>query len=57
MADLTIYRLNKNNGPTPEDDLAPQIITDCRDSTLDFKKLAFVTSSALPPDSRTLISK
>ncbi len=29
----------KHNGPTPADDVAPQIITDCGNLTLDFKQL------------------
>ncbi len=29
----------KHNGPTPADDIAPQIITDCGNLTLDFKQL------------------
>ncbi len=29
----------KHNGPTPEDDIAPQIITNCGNLTLDFKQL------------------
>ncbi len=39
----------KHNGPTPADDIAPQIITDCGNLTLEF--------STLLPDSRTLVSK
>ncbi len=29
----------KHNGPTTADDIAPQIITDCGNLTLDFKQL------------------
>ncbi len=29
----------KHNGPTPADDIAPQIITECGNLTLDFKQL------------------
>ncbi len=29
----------KHNGPNPADDIAPQIITDCGNLTLDFKQL------------------
>ncbi len=29
----------KHNGPTPADDIVPQIITDCGNLTLDFKQL------------------
>ncbi len=29
----------KHNGPTPADDIAPQIITDCGNLTLDLKQL------------------
>ncbi len=29
----------KHNGPTPADDIAPQIITDCENLTLDLKQL------------------
>ncbi len=35
----------KLNGPTPADDIAPQIITDCRSLTLDFKQLGLRASS------------
>ncbi len=28
----------KHNGPTPADNIAPQIITDCGNLTLDFKQ-------------------
>ncbi len=31
--------LKKHNGPIPADDIAPQIITDCGNLTLDFKQL------------------
>ncbi len=44
----------KHNGPTPADDIVPQIITDCGNLTLDFKQLEL-----LHPSSRlqTLVSK
>ncbi len=35
----------KHNGPTPADDIAPQIITDCGNLTLDFKQLVLQASS------------
>ncbi len=41
----------KHNGPTPADDIAPQIITDCGNLTLDFKKLGLWAS---PPFLQTL---
>ncbi len=31
----------KHNGPTPADDVAPQIITDCGNLTLDFMQLGY----------------
>ncbi len=34
----------KHNGPTPADDIAPQIITDCGNLTLDFKQLGLWAS-------------
>ncbi len=37
MAALTVD-FRKHNGPTPADDMAPQIITDCGNFTLDFKQ-------------------
>ncbi len=43
----------KHNGPTPADDIPPQIITECGNLTLDFKQLGLWAS----PDSRTLVSK
>ncbi len=45
----------KPNGPTPADDIAPQIITDCGNLTLDLTWAMSI--STLPPDSRTLVSK
>ncbi len=46
----------KHNGPTPADDIAPQIITDCGNLTLDFMQLGLWAS---PPflQTRTLVSK
>ncbi len=41
----------KHNGPTPADDIAPQIITDCGNLTLDFKQLGLWAS---PPFLQTL---
>ncbi len=41
----------KHNGPTPVDDIAPQIITDCGNLTLDFKQLGLWAS---PPFLQTL---
>ncbi len=52
MAELTLD-LIKHKGPTTADIMAPQIITDFRNFTLDIKQLGF----GLPPDSGTLISK
>ncbi len=34
----------KHSGPTPADDMAPQIITDCGNFTLDFKQRGFCAS-------------
>ncbi len=50
IAALTVD-FRKYSGPTPADDMAAQIITDCGSFTLDFKQ------HGLPPDSGTLISK
>ncbi len=36
---LVSWFSKKHNGPTPADDIAPQIITDCGNLTLDFKQL------------------
>ncbi len=55
MASLTVD-FRKHRGPTPSDDMAAQIITDCGNFTLDFKNMDSV-SSILPPDSGTLIYK
>ncbi len=41
----------KHNRPTPADDIAPQIITDCGNLTLDFKQLGLRAS---PPFLQTL---
>ncbi len=41
----------KHNGPTPADDITPQIITDCGNLTLDFKQLGLWAS---PPFLQTL---
>ncbi len=41
----------KHNGPTPADDIATQIITDCGNLTLDFKQLVLWAS---PPFLQTL---
>ncbi len=46
----------KHNGPTPEDDIAPQIITDCGNNTGLLATWA-MSFSTLHPDSRTLVSK
>ncbi len=43
--------LKKHNGPTPADDIAPLIITDCGNLTLDFKQLGLLAS---PPFLQTL---
>ncbi len=55
MAALTVD-LKKLGGPTPANDMAAQIITDCGNFTLDFKQHGFCVST-LFPDSGTLISK
>ncbi len=55
MAVLTVD-FRKHSGPTPADDMAAQIITDCGNFTLDFNQHGFCLST-LPPDSGTLISK
>ncbi len=55
MAALTVD-FRKHSGPTPADDIAAQIITDCGNFTLDFKQHG-CCASTLPPDSGTLISK
>ncbi len=49
--------LSKHSGPTPADDMAVQIITDCGNFTLDFQATWNLCLSTLPPDSGTLISK
>ncbi len=43
MAALTLDLIN-HNGPTPADVMAPEIITDFRNFTQDFKKLGFCAS-------------
>ncbi len=43
MAALTVD-FRKHSGPTPEDDMAAQIITDCGNFTLDFKQHGFCAS-------------
>ncbi len=43
MAALTVD-FGKHSGPTPADDIAPQIITDCGNFTLDFKQHGFCAS-------------
>ncbi len=44
MVALTVD-FRKHNGPTPADDMAAQIITDCGSFTLDFKQHGFCASS------------
>ncbi len=44
MAALTVD-FRKHSGPTPADDMAAQIITDCGNFTLDFKQHGFCASS------------
>ncbi len=46
----------KHSGPTPADDMAAQIITDCGNNT-GLQATWILCLSSLPPDSRTLISK
>ncbi len=46
-----------HNGPTPADDIAPQIITDCGNLTLDFKHLGLWASPPFLQTPRTLVSK
>ncbi len=43
MAALTVD-FRKHSGPTPANDMAAQIITDCENFTLDFKQHGFCTS-------------
>ncbi len=43
MAPLTVD-FRKHSGPTPTDDMAAQIITDCGNFTLDFKQHGFCAS-------------
>ncbi len=43
MAALTVY-FRKHSGPTPADDMAAQIFTDCGNFTLDFKQNGFCAS-------------
>ncbi len=43
MAALTVD-FRKQSGPTPADDMAAQIITDCENFTLDFKQHGFCAS-------------
>ncbi len=43
MSALTVD-FRKHSGPTPADDMAAQIITDCGNFTLDFKQHGFCTS-------------
>ncbi len=48
---------SKNSGPTPADDIAPQIITDCGNLTLDLTHATWAMSfSTLPTNSRTSVS-
>ncbi len=44
-------------GPTPADDIAPQIITDCGNLITGLQATWAMSFSTLPPDSRTLVSK
>ncbi len=54
MAALTVD-FRKHSGPTPADDMAAQIITDCGNFTLVFKQHGFwIHGFTLPPDSGTL---
>ena len=53
---VLILDLLKHSGPTPEDDMAPQIITDWKLHT-GLQATSFLCLSILPPDSGTLISK
>ncbi len=50
----TVFK--KHNGPTPADDIAPQIITDWGNNT-GLQATWAMSFSTLPPDSRTLVSK
>ncbi len=43
MAALTV-EFRKHSGPTPADDMAAQIITDCGNFTLDFRQHGFCAS-------------
>ncbi len=51
-----MFVFKKHNGPTPADDIASQIITDCGNLILDFKQLGLWAS---PPflQTRNLVSK
>ncbi len=51
LTDAVTLVFKKHNGPTPADDIAPQIITDCGNLTLDFKQLGLWAS---PPFLQTL---
>ncbi len=51
LASQVTLVFKKHNRPTPADDIAPQIITDCGNLTW------AMSFSTLPPDSRTLVSK
>ncbi|MEQ2232186.1 hypothetical protein ILYODFUR_008610 [Ilyodon furcidens] len=44
MAVLTVGFI-KQSGPTPADDMEPQLITDCGNFTLNFKQCGFCASS------------
>ncbi len=44
MAGRLTVDFRKHSGPTPADDMAAQIITDCGNFTLDFKKHGFCAS-------------
>ncbi len=41
---LNVSDFRKHSGPTPADDMTAQIITDCRNFTLDFKQHGFCAS-------------
>ncbi len=56
MAALTVD-FRKHSGPTPADGMAAQIITDCRNFTLDFKQHGFCASPLFLQTLGTLISK
>ncbi len=56
QADAVTLVFKKHNGPTPADDIAPQIIRLWKLNT-GLQATWAMSFSTLPPDSRTLVSK